>query len=151
MVVKNDGKNGGIDELWVENEIGFGWISLGWWRSRRCWGATISPVLGCDSSMLRCAIGALTGAWMCNQSSCCFSLSLFYFPGMEINCGENTSVKYFTGFWGMIYSQWKFRDNPNTPSGVKYFPETIYCRNKHSLNLKLLNSRSNTSTLLSPC
>ena len=93
----------------------------------------------------------LAGAWMCDQSSCCFSLSLFYFPGMEINCGENTSVEYFTGFWGMIYSQWKFRDNPNTPSGVKYFPETIYCRNKHNLNLKLLNSRSNTSTLLSPC
>ena len=84
-------------------------------------------------------------------SSVLLFLSLFYFPGMEINCGENTSVKYFTGFWGMIYSQWKFRDNPNTPSGVKYFPETIYCRNKHSLNLKLLNSRSNTSTLLSPC
>ena len=30
MVIKNDGKNGGIDELWVENEIGFGWIGLGW-------------------------------------------------------------------------------------------------------------------------
>ena len=107
MVIKNDGKNGGIDELWVENEIGFGWIGLGWWRSRRCWGATISPVLGCDSSVLRCAIGALAGAWMCNQSSCCFSLSLFYFPGMEINCRQNTSVKYFIGFWGMIYSQRK--------------------------------------------
>ena len=23
--VENDGKNGGADELWVENEIGFGW------------------------------------------------------------------------------------------------------------------------------
>ena len=34
-------------------------------------------------------------------------LSLFYFLGMEINCRENTSVKYFTGFWGMIYSQRK--------------------------------------------
>ena len=28
--VENDGKNGGADELWVENEIGFGWIGLGW-------------------------------------------------------------------------------------------------------------------------
>ena len=37
MVVKNDGENGGADELWVENEIGFGWIL---------------PMLGC-------AIGAL--------------------------------------------------------------------------------------------
>ena len=34
-------------------------------------------------------------------------LSLFYFPGIEINCRENKSVKYFTGFWGMIYSQRK--------------------------------------------
>ena len=28
--VENDGENGGAGELWVENEIGFGWISLGW-------------------------------------------------------------------------------------------------------------------------
>ena len=30
MVVKDDGEKGGADELWVENEIGFGWIGLGW-------------------------------------------------------------------------------------------------------------------------
>ena len=29
-VVENDGENGGAGELWVENEIGFGWIGLGW-------------------------------------------------------------------------------------------------------------------------
>ena len=29
-VVENDGENGGVGELWVENEIGFGWIGLGW-------------------------------------------------------------------------------------------------------------------------
>ena len=28
--VENDGENGGVDELWVENEIGFRWIGLGW-------------------------------------------------------------------------------------------------------------------------
>ena len=29
---KNDGENenDGTDELWVENEIGFGWIGLRW-------------------------------------------------------------------------------------------------------------------------
>ena len=73
------------------------------WRSRQCWGATcrcldvrseLSPVLGCS-------IGALAGFTVS------LFLSLFYFPGMEINCRENTSVKYFTGFWGMIYSQRK--------------------------------------------
>ena len=40
-------------------------------------------------------------------ASFAISLSLFYFLGMEINCRENTSVKYFTGFWSMIYSQRK--------------------------------------------
>ena len=28
--VENDGENGGANELWVENKIGFGWIGLGW-------------------------------------------------------------------------------------------------------------------------
>ena len=72
-------------------------------RSCRCWDTTcrcldvrseLSPVLGCS-------IGALAGFTVS------LFLSLFYFPGMEINCRENTSVKYFTGFWGMIYSQRK--------------------------------------------
>ena len=105
MAVENDGENGSAGELWVENEIGFGW-----WRSRQCWGATISPMLGCDD---------LAGAWMCDRaltgawkwwlelSLVLLFLSLFYFPGMEINCRENKSVKYFTRLWGMIYSQRK--------------------------------------------
>ena len=45
--VENKNENDNADELWVENEIGFGWISLGWWRSRwrrRCWGAILVVV-----------------------------------------------------------------------------------------------------------
>ena len=69
--------------------------------SRRCWSATrwCLDVRSELSPMLGYAIEAL--------ASFAISLSLFYFLGMEINCRENTSVKYFIGFWGMIYNQRK--------------------------------------------
>ena len=35
-------------------------------------------------------------------ASFAISLSLFYFLGMEINCRENTSVKYFQVFDGIL-------------------------------------------------
>ena len=75
--------------------------SSGVWWSPRYWSAThwcldvrseLSPMLGYAIEVL---------------ASFAISLSLFYFLGMEINCRENTIVKYFIGFWGMIYSQRK--------------------------------------------
>ena len=104
---------------WVENEIGFGWIGLGWWRSRwrrrwasngnygcdladigvrsrqcwdvisvvlqaarsrRCWGAT-RPVwsgvgVGARVQRDQCLVRSLLVVSL--------SLSLFYFPGVDI-------------------------------------------------------------------
>ena len=78
----------------VENELGLGWIRLGWWRPRwRCQWAS-SGDYGCDLAGagvrqdqcdlgLRSVLGA-TRLVLLVRSPCCFFLNLFYFPGVEI-------------------------------------------------------------------
>ena len=58
-----DGRGGSIWRWWVDLGVGHSLGgSIGSWVC-----GTISPVLGCDSSVLGCAIRALIGAWMCDR------------------------------------------------------------------------------------
>jgi len=50
------------------------------------------------------------------------------------------------GHGWVFYGQWKsfsiwlnFLANPNMPRGVKYFPDSVYCRNKHTFSEKQID------------
>ena len=153
---------GDVDELWVENEIGFGWISLGWWWSRwrrQCRGAISVVVrswrddLGSANSTARsrrCVWGwgtiyftlsTLSLSLSLLSLSLSLSLSLFASVSLEMIWRWNRSCIHFPGqrpYFTVKVNDFPensiFHTQPNTRKGVKGFPEIIWSQNKRSLS-----------------
>ena len=119
----------------VKDEIDFGWIDLGWWRSRwRCRWAS-SGDYGCDLADVGCDETGASGV-----ISLLFLFLSFIFLGCNSFEGKikpemvlrlSSIILQSTQKTNSVWSNFLYL--PNTHTGVKAFPKMVWSKNKHGL------------------